>query len=369
MKRLVSIIVAALLILNCLAFAAPASAEGKALKIVATIFPEYDWVVAVLGENPAGIQVTLLLDSGVDLHSYQPTPQDMLTVAECDLFLYVGGESDEWVEDALRFATNKDMVVLNLLEMLGDAVKEEELVEGMEHDHDHDHDEDEHDEHEHNEDEHNHDEDEHDEHEHDHDEHDHDEDEHDHDEHEHDHEHEGEYDEHVWLSLRNAALLVKGIGEAIGQIDPANADSYSANAAAYCEKLKALDSRYSQAVAEAPVKTLLFGDRFPFRYLVDDYGLSYYAAFSGCSAETEASFETVVFLAQKVNELKLSAVMTIEGGNHKIAETIVRSTKTGDQKILTLNSMQSVTARDVANGASYLAIMESNLAALQEALR
>ncbi|MBQ6647188.1 MAG: zinc ABC transporter substrate-binding protein, partial [Clostridia bacterium] len=233
MKRFVSIIVAALLILNCLAFAAPASAEGKALKIVATIFPEYDWVVAVLGENPAGIQVTLLLDSGVDLHSYQPTPQDMLTVAECDLFLYVGGESDEWVEDALRFATNKDMVVLNLLEMLGDAVKEEELVEGMEHDHDHDHDEDEHDEHEHDEDEHNHDE------------HDHDEDEHEHDEHEHDHEHEGEFDEHVWLSLRNAALLVKGIGEAIGQIDPANADSYSANAAAYCEKLRALDSRYS----------------------------------------------------------------------------------------------------------------------------
>ena len=327
--------------------------DDKKLKIVTTIFPEYDWVMNVLGDEKKNADVTLLLDNGVDLHSYQPTAEDILKISECDLFIYVGGESDEWVEDVLDQAKNKDMAVINLLESLGDTVKEEEVVEGMQHDHDHDdHD---HDEHEH---------DEHEEHE-DHDDHD-----EDHDEHDHDHdEEEVEYDEHVWLSLKNASSLVGTISEKLSQIDKNHADTYKKNAESYRQKLSELDAKYQAAVDGASVKTLLFGDRFPFRYLVDDYGLSYYAAFVGCSAESEASFETIVFLSQKVDELNLKAVMTIEGPNHKIAETIKENTGSKDQVILSMDSMQSVTSKDVKDGASYLSIMEKNLDVLKEALK
>ena len=180
---------------------------------------------------------------------------------------------------------------------------------------------------------------------------------------------EPEYDEHVWLSLRNASALTDAIKEGLAKADPANAEVYKANAEAYKERLRALDGEYESVVSAAPVKTLVFGDRFPFRYLTDDYGLSYYAAFVGCSAETEASFETVTFLANKVDELSLHSVMTIEGKDHKIAETIVQNTKTKDQKILTLDSMQSTTAKAVENGADYISIMKSNLDVLKEALK
>ncbi len=301
---------------------------GETLSIVTTIFPEYDWVMQLLGDKAEQAEVTMLLDNGVDLHSYQPTADDIVKISTCDMFVYVGGESDEWVEDVLSEAQNKDMIVVNLLEALGDAVKEEEIKEGMQED-----------EHEHEE-----------------------------DEEEHDHE-EVEYDEHVWLSLKNAAVLCRHIADKLGQIDTANKTAYDANAEAYIEKLNALDAEYKAAVSAASVKTLLFGDRFPFRYLTDDYGLDYYAAFVGCSAETEASFETIVFLANKVDELDLHAIMQIESADGKIARTIKESTASKDQAILTMDSMQSTTSADVANGASYLTIMEQNLAVLAEALK
>jgi zinc transport system substrate-binding protein len=310
-------------------------------KIVTTIFPEYDWVKNILGTNPAGVELTMLLGNGADLHSYQPTVADIMKVSTCDLFIYVGGESDRWVDDALKEAVNKNMVVVNLLETLGDKVKEEEIVEGMqgedeEHEHHHDSDEADGDHH------------------------------HDHDDA--DEEEEVEYDEHVWLSLKNAAILCNAIADAVCKIDTKNAATYKANAADYIAKLNTLDAEYGKAVAGAPVKTVLFGDRFPFRYLVDDYGLSYYAAFVGCSAETEASFETIAFLAKKVDELSLGTILTIEGNNHKIAQTIAQNTKAKNQKILTLDSMQSVTSKDVKNGANYLSIMETNLETLKTAL-
>ena len=309
-------------------------AAGGSLQIVTTIFPEYDWVMNILGDKAEGAEVTMLLDSGVDLHSYQPTADDILKIASCDVFIYVGGESDEWVEDALQEATNKEMVVVNLLEALGDSVKEEEVVEGMqEEEHDHDADE----EHEEGE--------------------------------EHEHEEGPEYDEHVWLSLKNAASLVNTIADSIAAADEANAETYKANAQAYIGKINALDAQYAEAVAAGSMKTLLFGDRFPFRYMTDDYGLDYYAAFVGCSAETEASFETIAFLAQKVDELGLHTVMTIEGTDHRIAETIVQSTKGKDQQILSLDSMQGTTSEDAAGGSTYLSVMESNLEVLKEALK
>ena len=300
----------------------PSAEEGGRLQIVTTIFPEYDWVMNILGNNPAGAEVTMLLDNGVDLHSYQPTAEDILKISTCDMFIYVGGESDEWVEDALKEAVNKDMAVINLLDVLGESVKEEEVVEGMQEE-----------------------------------------------EHDHDHEDGEAEDEHVWLSLRNAATLTGYISKELQRIDEKNADIYKKNADDYIAKLNALDKQYADAVSAAPVKTLLFGDRFPFRYLTDDYGLSYYAAFVGCSAETEASFDTISFLAGKEDELSLHTVMTIDGKDKKIAETIVQNTAGKDQQILTMDSMQATTSKDVENGVSYLSVMENNLAVLKEALK
>lgn len=350
MKKILAIILTVALTVCCFTACSGEKKDDGKLHIVTTIFPEYDWVKNVLGENPAGADVVMLLDNGVDLHSYQPTVDDIMKVASCDLFIYVGGESDGWVRDALAQATNKNMIVINLLEVLGDKVKEEEIVEGMEHEHDHDHEDGDHDD----------------------DDHDHDHEDGDHEEHDHDHEHEDgevEYDEHVWLSLRNAETLVKAISQAVEKLDSANAEAYRKNTEAYVGKLRALDERYKTAVAGATNRTLLFGDRFPFRYLTDDYGLKYYAAFVGCSAETEASFETIKFLTGKVDELGLSAVMTIEGANHKIAETIVANTQAKNQKILQLNSLQSTTSEDVKKGATYLSVMEANLAVLTDALK
>ena len=328
MKKYISILIAAIMMVSCLSAcctSTTAEAAGKdKIQIVTTIFPEYDWVKNILGENPAGAEVTMLLDNGVDLHSYQPTADDIMKISTCDMFIYVGGESDEWVEDALKEATNKNMSVINLLDVLGDSVKEEEVVEGMQGE------EEEEEEHE---------------------------------------EEEAEYDEHVWLSLKNAAVLTEAVSKELQKIDASNAEVYKANADSYINKLNELDKKYQDAVSEAPVKTLVFGDRFPFRYLTDDYGISYYAAFVGCSAETEASFETITFLANKVDELSLHAVMTIEGQDHRIAETVVENTSGKDQKILTMDSMQSTTSKDVESGTSYYSVMEDNLSVLKEALK
>ena len=313
--------------------------DGK-MSIVATIFPEYDWVMNVLGEKKDDAKVTLLLDSGVDLHSYQPTPKDIVTVSKCDLFIYVGGESDEWVEDVLKTATNKDIKTINLMETLGDAVKEEEIIEGMEgEDHDHDHEEGE--------------------------DHDHEEGE----EHDHEEEEEVEYDEHVWLSLKNAQVLVNEISKALGEIDADNAETYKANAATYVNSLKDLDARYAQAVAAGTKDTLVFADRFPFRYLVDDYNLKYYAAFVGCSAETKASFETIVFLADKVDTLGLTTILKIESSDGSIANTVKSSTTNKNQQILTMDSIQSATTKEYKEGRTYLSIMEQNLTVLKEAVK
>ena len=274
--------------------------DGKSLKIVTTIFPEYDWVREILGDEVGNDELTMLLDNGVDLHSYQPTADDIIKISDCDLFIYVGGESDGWVENALKNATNKNMKVINLLEVLGDSVKNEEVVEGMQ-------------------------------------------------ETEHHHDHSKEVS-----TFEDDEVQDRSLSDWAG--DWQSAYPF------------ALDDEYQTVVDDAKRKTVLFGDRFPFRYLVDDYGLDYYAAFVGCSAETEASFETISFLAKKVDELKLPCVLTIEGTQHKIAGTIVQNTADKDQKVLTMDSMQSTTSKDVANGTTYLSVMEKNLSVLKEAL-
>ncbi len=323
-KKIAAIIAA--LTLSAAAFAASKKS------IVCITYPEYDWIMNILGDKAANFNVTLLQNNGTDLHSYQASIKDIAKISVCDMLVFVGGESDEWVEKAVAEAKNKNMVVVNMLEALGDKVKEEEVVEGMQAEEEEE------------------------------------EDDHDHDGHHHHHD-EVEYDEHVWLSLRNAAALVQTLAQKISELDSANAAAYKANAASYAKDLLDLDAQCKKAVATAAKKTILFGDRFPFRYLADDYNLKYYAAFVGCSAETEASFETVIFLAKKVDELGLNAVLTIEKSDKKIAKTIVSNTKKKSAEILEIDSLQSITQKDIKAGRSYLSAMKKNLEVLKKALR
>lgn len=320
MKKWISVMLAVLLLAGLFAGCAAQKQDNAKKSIVVTVFPIYDWVMTLLGDQADNWDVTFLLDNGVDLHSYQPTADDMVKIYSCDLFIYVGGNSDKWVNDALKNA-NPMPKTINLMELLGSDAKEEELVEGMQ------------------------------------------------GEEEEEEEEEGiEYDEHVWLSLKNTVRFVGAFSEELQKLDTANAGVYADNAASYIEKLNELDAEYEAAVAAAARKTVLFGDRFPFRYLTDDYGLTYYAAFVGCSAEAEASFETVIFLAGKVDELGLPVVLTLEGTNHDLAQTIVDNTAAKTAQIVSMNSMQSTTRKDADAGASYLQIMTDNLAALKQAL-
>ena len=333
--------------------------NDDSLKIVSTIAPVEEWVEAVIGDDTT-VETTLLLDEGMDLHSFQPSADDIITISNADLFVYVGGETDAWVDDVLEQANNDDMMVLNLMEVLGDRILPTPILDGATCSHDHDHD---HDCHDHDHDSHDHD---HDCHDHDHDDdHDHDHDDHDHDHDCHDHAH--EYDEHIWLSLKNAAIATQAIADVLSTKNP-NAN-YQANAQAYIAELTTLDQAYADTLGAATYKTMVFGDRFPFVYLMNDYGLSYYAAFNGCSTETEASFETITFLAKKLDETHLPAVITLEGSDQKIAQTIVENTTTKDQKIYTLNSFQSLSSEEIKDDFSYLEIMKSNLEVFKSALQ
>ncbi len=310
MKRLTAIICVLILIAASLGGCASSADNSKSLKIVATILPVYNWVKNITS-GAKECELSLLIDSGVDMHSFQPSAQDIVNISSCDVFVYVGGESDQWVDDALKDKVNKDMTVINLMDLLKDRLKNEELKEGMQ----------------------------------------------------------GEADqapdEHIWLSLKNAQESCKAICVQLSKLDKKNAKTYQSNCDSYNDKLEKLDNEYVKAVSAAKQKTLVVADRFPFRYLTDDYGLDYYAAFSGCSAETEASFKTIVFLAKKVDELKLTSIFKIDGSDGKVAETVIENTKDKNARVLTLDSMQSADSKS----GGYLAAMRSNLETLKTAFK
>ncbi len=326
--------------------------NSNKISIVCTTFPQYDWVKNILGEEAERFNVTLLLDNGVDMHSYQPAVKDIATAGSSNLFIYVGGESDTWVEDALKEAKNKDLKAINLMETLGNSVKEEEVVEVMQEGREslgHSHEKSSKEKQEQTQKE----------------------------SHENSQEINGqkeaadeepEYDEHIWLSIRNAEIMVKNIEKAIEQLDSDNAKVYQTNAENYIKKLDTLDKQYANTIQNAKYKAILFGDRFPFRYMADDYDLKYYAAFAGCSAETMAGFETVTFLAKKADELRLPVILTIENSDGRIAEAVKSNTTKKNQKILAMNSLQSVTKEQLADGITYLQVMQENLSVLSEAL-
>lgn len=293
--------------------------DGR-LTIVVTVFPVYDWVRNLLGDRAGEVELVLLEDSGADMHNFQPTIEDIYKISTCDLFVYIGGESDKWVADTLRTAENKNMVAVGLLAELGTAAREEEEPDGPGSEHDHEHEE------------------------------------------------VTEYDEHVWLSVKNAKLLCPVLAEKLAQVDAEHAETYRANCAAYAKQLDELDAAFEQAVSEAPGRTVLFADRYPFLYLIKDYGLTAYAAFSGCSAETEASFDMISFLVGKLDGLGLKHILVLEGSTCRIANTIISESAAKDAEILEMDSMQSVTPEQISAGTNYLAIMQKNLEVLKQAL-
>lgn len=313
---------------------ASANTDTKKIKIVTTIYPEYDWVNNIIKGKEEKFDVSILMTSGIDLHNFQPTAKDILDIGTADLFIYVGGESDKWADGAIRQAVNKDLKAINLMELLKDKVKVEELKEGME------------------EDEHHHDEEEGEE----------------HDGEEEHHEEEIEYDEHVWLSLENAMIVCADLKNEITSLDSENASVYENNLTAYLAELKNLNEEYKVVVNGAKRKLLLFGDRFPFRYMFDDYGLNYYAAFKGCAAETEASFKTIKFLADKLGEENLPYVMKIERSEDKIARAIIENSSKKDAKIETMYSIQAVSSDDIKKGETYFSYMKKNLEVLKKVL-
>lgn len=293
--------------------------DDSRISVVCSTFSAFDWTNRIAGEGNDRIDIKLIPDGGTDMHSYQATVGDIVSIASCDILIYTGGQSEKWMEDAA--SQNPGAEIINMLKVLGDGAKP---LEHISHDHDHDHDR--------------------------------------------GHDHNEELDEHVWLSLRNAKLFCSCIAEALALADPDNAESYRGNAESYAAELSSLDDEYFAAASSAKKSALVFADRFPFRYLTEDYGIESFAAFDGCSAETEASFETVIFLAKKTDELGLDSLIVIDGSTPDLARTVAENTQSREKRILTLDSMQSRGIRDIANGKSYLSVMRENLDVIKSAL-
>ncbi len=312
LKKFIALLISTALFTGCSA----TQKDDDKIDIVCTVFPAYDWTRQIIGESDS-VNLTYLLSNGSDLHSFQPTADDIIKISDCDIFIYVGGESDAWVEDALANAVNKDMKVINLLDVLSDTVVEEEVKEGMA------------------------------------------------DEHNHEGEHETEYDEHIWLSLSNAEKCVTEIASRIISADTENSERYSTNANMYITDLKFLDNNFHE-LFDSNSQTLIFGDRMPFRYFIDDYNLDYYAAFTGCSADTEASFQTITFLAQKADELNADTIFAIENSDCTIADAVIENTQSKAQNVAVLDSAQSVNQQQIDDSTTYYSIMKKNYEVLQE---
>ncbi len=308
----------AIAVSGCGSSQTPSKKEEGKLLVVTTIFPLYDWAREVTGAQADEIELVCLLENGADYHSFQPSAAHIAKIAEADVFIFTGGGSESWAEEAVKNRRNPSQKAVRLFTVLEDRLLLEEHVEGMEEEHEEGND--------------------------------------------------VEYDEHLFLSLVNAKRAVSAIAGALSEADPAHKADFEANEAAYLEKLSTLDKAYRETVQNARRDTILFGDRFPFRYLCEDYGLRYYAAFQGCSADAEASFQTVAFLSEKVKELSLPSVLTLEKSDHKLAETIISASGLKGVEIVTMDSMQAVTPKERSEGASYLRGMEKNLEVLRKAL-
>lgn len=314
MKKIVSFLLISVMTALLCGCSAVKETDTDRVRIITTMFAAYDFAREAAGEKA---DIKMLLKPGAEAHSYEPTPKDVMEIEECDIFICVGGENDAWVEKILSSAKNPDMIVIRMLDMV--EKYEEEIVEGMEAE----------------------------------------------DEHEDGHDDHKDWDEHVWTNPGNAAIITKGICDALIKTDAKNTAAYEDNYASYEKKLKELDESFKNLIDNAERKELIFGDRYPLRYFSEAYGLKYYAAFPGCASETEPSSKTIAFLINKVKEDKIPVVFTIELSNKKIAEAIAKDT---GAKVLTFYSCHNVSRDDFDNGESYLSLMKKNLETLKEAL-
>lgn len=318
LKRLFSLLLAGMMLLGGLSGCSAPAEQEEGLSVVATIFPQYDFARQVMGGDD---NLTMLLRPGQEVHSYEPTPQDIIAIQNCDLFIYVGGESDAWIEDVLDGMDTSDMVILSLMDVVDPLEEDTENV--LENPEEHDHQEDG------------------------------------------THLHEEEYDEHVWTSPKNAILITQAICDALCEIDPDNAGQYQANTADYLTQLEELDAAFREVIGDAQRDTLFFGDRFPLLYFVREYGLNYYAAFPGCASETEPSAATVAKLIDLVREEAAPVVYQIELSNGNIARSIADSS---GARVETFYTCHNITADDFNAGETYLSLMQRNVVSLKEAL-
>lgn len=285
--------------------------KPEQLHIVLASYPEYNWMCQIVGEESSNVHLKLLMDTGVDVHSFEPSVKDVLELSQADLVVFNGGTSYSWLEKIL----NEKRSLLNLMDALGSKVK---LMEGIACHHEHDH-------------------------------------EHKHSIH--------EYDEHIWLSLRHAITLTQAMADELSHLDAEHAERYQANAQAYISKLQALDAKYAALFKISPRDTIIVADRFPLLYLVSDYNLKHVAAFQACSAETEASFETVLHLTNTIKELRPPALIILEGSSHKLAQTLLENSQHSPCEILEINAFHTLPQEG-----DYASIMEKNLQQIQKAL-
>lgn len=320
--KLSAFLVFCLLFLSCSKSSVPDSTK---IKIVSTTFPQYDWISEILGEDrgEGAFSLSLLIENGTDLHSFQASASDIIKIQTSDVFVYVGGESDEWVEKVLENSKNENLKIVKLLDFIEPLEEEADFHDF--HDSCDFHEES---------------------------------------------ESRDEFDEHIWLSVKNAALIVERLCDFLCGLEK-NEDKialYKSNAEKYIEKLSDLDRDFEDAKKDFSKNAILVADRFPFLYLANDYGLNYFAAFKGCSAETEASFETVAFLTKKIDEMELDYVLTIDGGDERLSKTIISNSNRKNCKILTLDSLQSVTKKEIESGKNYLDVMKGNFDVLKTVL-
>ncbi|MDD7201611.1 MAG: metal ABC transporter substrate-binding protein [Sphaerochaetaceae bacterium] len=306
----------ALALSSCMKGKSSRSPEARAgsprkLSVVCTNFPCYDFARQVVGQEA---EVRMLLRPGAESHSYEPSPSDIITIQNCDLFVFVGGDSDEWVGDILSSMDLSHMALFKLMDQV--QTVEEELSEGMESEEDDD-------------------------------------------------EAEVEMDEHVWTSPSNAMTIVENLAEVIASLDPEHARAYQRNAASYIARIQKVDDDFHKVVAEGKRREIIVADRFPFRYFCDEFGLSYYAAFPGCSTKVQPSAKTVVFLTRKVEEEGIPVVFYIELSNERMADAVAESTGV---RTMLLHAVHNVSDSDFQSGASYVSLMEGNVVALREAL-
>ncbi len=316
MKKIVVLLMIIVLIVNVLCGCRLSQKDDGKFTVLCSVFPVYDWVCEIT-KDAENVSVELLVDSGVDMHNYQASAADIIKITDCDAFIYVGGISDSWAEDAIAQVDDKSKII-NLMNYMD----KEKLISNNDDSHNHDHHADDY----------------------------------------------SEYDEHIWLSIDNAKILCEKISKNFCDMDSDNCAIYKKNTLNYTEKLSEIDSRYSNLSESTANSSFILCGRQPFKYLCRDYGLNCFAAFEGCSSESEASFETVISLAKKADEIGAKSVAVIKGDTEDLAKTIISNTTEKTQNILKLDSMQTQSMADIKAGATYIGIMESNLSVFEQLL-